>query len=391
VVSAIWTGRRFVTLDALRGVAAISVMLFHDFAGTSYRIFEHGYYAVDLFFTLSGVVLTHSYATRISHRMTFGQYMTARTVRLYPFYILGSLLGAGVLAFYAVSGLSLKDFILLPLCAALFLPYPVGTVPFVAGSTLSGALFPLNIPAWSLFFEMLASIALFVVVRKRVNLLSIIAVSFVVLAGLLLHYRTMNIGWTIDTFLGGFPRTAFAFFSGVLIYRLIAGRKTMPTLGNPTILLVITAAMFAIPVSNISSHLSQVAGLVIWLVLTPGLIIAGLSIDSSAEQQRVFIWLGKISYGVYAIHLPIYLIVRYVLVTTRYGQPIVASPILLACVTGITVIVLADRLTSYVDEPLRRSLRKLLATQRRLDAGVTEGDSKSTDYLRLASMLRRSR
>jgi peptidoglycan/LPS O-acetylase OafA/YrhL len=377
VVSVIWTGRRFVTLDALRGVAAISVMLFHDFAGTSHRIFEHGYYAVDLFFTLSGVVLTHSYATRISHRMTFGQYMTARIVRLYPLYILGSLLGAGVLAFYSASGLSLKDFILLPLCAALFLPYPVGTVPFVAGSTISGALFPLNIPAWSLFFEMLASIALFVVVRKCVNLLSIIAISFVVLAGLVFHYRTMNIGWTIDTFLGGFPRTAFAFFSGVLIYRLSAGRNRMPTLGNPTILLVITAAMFAIPVSNISSHLSQVAGLVIWLVLTPGLIIAGLSIDSSAEQQQVFIWLGKISYGVYAIHLPIYLIVRYVLVTTRLGQPIVASPILLACVTGITVIVLADRLTSYVDEPLRRSLRKLLATQRRLDAGVTEGGSKT--------------
>jgi peptidoglycan/LPS O-acetylase OafA/YrhL len=142
-------------------------------------------------------------------------------------------------------------------------------------------------------------------------------------------------------------------------------------------LLVITAAMFAIPVSNISSHLSQLAGLVIWLVLTPGLIIAGLSIDSSAEQQRVFIWLGKISYGVYAIHLPIYLIVRYVLVTTRCGQTIVASPILLACVTGITVIVLADRLTSYVDEPLRRSIRKLLATQRRLGAGVTAGASKS--------------
>ena len=136
MVSVIWTGRRFVTLDALRGVAAISVMLFHDFAGTSPRYSEHGYYAVDLFFTLSGVVLTHSYATRISHRMTFGQYMTARIVRLYPFYILGSLLGAGILAFYSVSGLSLKDFILLPLCAALFLPYPVATVPFVAGSTI---------------------------------------------------------------------------------------------------------------------------------------------------------------------------------------------------------------------------------------------------------------
>src|SRR6516162_8192461 len=49
-------GHRFVTLDAMRGVAAISVMFFHYLFGTSHHIFQHGVYAVDFFFVLSGIV-----------------------------------------------------------------------------------------------------------------------------------------------------------------------------------------------------------------------------------------------------------------------------------------------------------------------------------------------
>ena len=57
------TGRRFITLDAMRGVAAISVMMFHYLMGTPYRIFSHAFWAVDFFFVLSGVVLTHAFVT----------------------------------------------------------------------------------------------------------------------------------------------------------------------------------------------------------------------------------------------------------------------------------------------------------------------------------------
>src|SRR5262245_62002179 len=87
-------GHRFVTLDGMRGVAAISVMLFHYLLSTSYHIFAHATYAVDFFFILSGLVLTHSYGYKISNGMTFSYFLKIRLIRLYPFIVIGSILGS---------------------------------------------------------------------------------------------------------------------------------------------------------------------------------------------------------------------------------------------------------------------------------------------------------
>jgi peptidoglycan/LPS O-acetylase OafA/YrhL len=73
----------------------------------------------------------------------------------------------------------------------------------------------------------------------------------------------------------------------------------------------------------------------------------------------LFVWLGRISYGVYAIHLPIYQLVAYLLTTAPWGRQIRNAPLLLATLSGVMVIVLAHLLTAYFDEPLRRKLRSL--------------------------------
>src|SRR5215467_14538443 len=92
----------------MRGVVAISVMFFHYFYPTPYPFFGHGIYAVDVFFVLSGIVLTHSYGTKISTGMTFTQFLTIRMIRLYPFIALGSALGAIVFVLYALWGIIRK-------------------------------------------------------------------------------------------------------------------------------------------------------------------------------------------------------------------------------------------------------------------------------------------
>ncbi|TIV67689.1 MAG: acyltransferase, partial [Mesorhizobium sp.] len=53
--------RRYVTLDLLRGIAAIGVMLFHNCVG----VVQSGYLAVDLFFVLSGFVIALSYEDKL--------------------------------------------------------------------------------------------------------------------------------------------------------------------------------------------------------------------------------------------------------------------------------------------------------------------------------------
>jgi peptidoglycan/LPS O-acetylase OafA/YrhL len=96
-------GDRFITLDAMRGVAAISVMMFHYLSGTSLHVFTQDYYAVDFFFCLSGIILAHLYETKIVNGMSFSQYMERRLIRLYPFYFLGFVLGIALLMTYMLT------------------------------------------------------------------------------------------------------------------------------------------------------------------------------------------------------------------------------------------------------------------------------------------------
>ena len=70
------------TLTSLRGVAALTVLLFH--ADTGFR----GYLAVDLFFLLSGFILTHVYSDVVLTRQSYGFFLKARLARIYPVHLL---------------------------------------------------------------------------------------------------------------------------------------------------------------------------------------------------------------------------------------------------------------------------------------------------------------
>jgi peptidoglycan/LPS O-acetylase OafA/YrhL len=151
-------GHRFVTLDGMRGVAAICVMFFHYLLFTSYHVFEHATYAVDLFFVISGIVLTHSYGSKISNGMTFSEFIKIRIIRLYPFIMIGSIVGASTFVLYASWSTIRKfrplDYVLSVVSGITILPYPNHrAVPAVGEGTFGAPLFPTNIPEWSLFFE----------------------------------------------------------------------------------------------------------------------------------------------------------------------------------------------------------------------------------------------
>ena len=56
----------FLTLDAMRGVAAITVVLFHGARLAGVQTMPHGYLAVDMFFALSGFVISRAYDRRLA-------------------------------------------------------------------------------------------------------------------------------------------------------------------------------------------------------------------------------------------------------------------------------------------------------------------------------------
>ena len=98
------TSARLPLLDALRTVAAIGVMLFHraDLFGAT-RLFSRTYLFVDLFFLLSGFVLTLAAEPRMRTNPPL-KFITARIARLWPLAALGTLLGGMAFATVAPPG-----------------------------------------------------------------------------------------------------------------------------------------------------------------------------------------------------------------------------------------------------------------------------------------------
>ncbi len=80
-------------LTALRGLAALTVLFYHGsflafrFAGGERRGLARGNLAVDLFFLLSGFVLSHVYGSRLGPGRSWravGKFLWARFCRIYP-------------------------------------------------------------------------------------------------------------------------------------------------------------------------------------------------------------------------------------------------------------------------------------------------------------------
>ena len=80
---------RYLTLDGMRGAAAIAVALFHFRVDLA----PNAYLAVDFFFALSGFVLAKAYTERLRQVASVGRFMMTRVVRLYPMVLVGSALG----------------------------------------------------------------------------------------------------------------------------------------------------------------------------------------------------------------------------------------------------------------------------------------------------------
>jgi peptidoglycan/LPS O-acetylase OafA/YrhL len=83
------------SLTALRAVAAAMVFAFHYSQSPAHAlppgfprvIFQQGYIGVDLFFVLSGFILTVRYFGEVSeHQFSVGKYFQRRVARIYPLY-----------------------------------------------------------------------------------------------------------------------------------------------------------------------------------------------------------------------------------------------------------------------------------------------------------------
>jgi peptidoglycan/LPS O-acetylase OafA/YrhL len=289
---------RFATMDGVRGVAAICVMLLHVTQTRSGSLLPSGYIAVDIFFCLSGFVITHSYQAKLEAGLGAAAFTTVRLIRLYPLYLAG--LALGLLEFGLASragGTAAIGWTALPVALNGILLLPT-LRPFAIGIGVDRTdrfLFPFNGPAWSLFFELVGN-ALFLVFRPRGRALAATLAALAILFVIFTKIDGQPSGWGRHILWGGFPRSLFSFYAGAAICQMWrAGR--IPRVPLPLAPLVLVALASMAPDSTTNFLLMALIG-------GPCVVLMSITNPRSALLRGSFERLGEASYPLYALHLP---------------------------------------------------------------------------------------
>ena len=290
----------FLTLDALRGVAAIAVLAFHMHHYFGRQIFPQGYLAVDFFFMLSGFVLTYAYQNRLDNGSSTISFFKLRVARLYPLYLVGLATGFLYNLIQSLAGksvLSVANILVLLLAGLLMLPAVPDFMP--AGPTI----FPLNFPTWSLFYEIVANLlhALFLRRRNWIFLLSTIFVSGSAVAYSAAKFKRLDFGADRIYFLYGFPRVIFSYTVGILLFRVWRSGKLRPRV-PPIVAVLLLLSALAAPIPPV---FTVGYDLLIVIFFFPVLLLISASSQPPSYLSTLFQMLGTSSYALYVLHRPV--------------------------------------------------------------------------------------
>ncbi len=177
---------RIENLDLLRGLAAVAIVVFHfqRFLGVAHA--GYAFVAVDMFFALSGIVLTLKYTDAIVDGMGPLEFAGARLRRLYPMVFI---VGACIVAMNLAKVPAGTHMVATTTDAwTVLLVTPLPRIP-------TGA-FPPNPPMWSFWAELAANAVWFAVLKAgRRWMLPLGIASLVATVAIALRMNTLNFGW----------------------------------------------------------------------------------------------------------------------------------------------------------------------------------------------------
>ena len=353
-------------LDGLRGVAALTVVCFHLFEAyaTSHldQRINHGYLAVDFFFILSGFVVGYAYDDRWT-KMTVREFLTRRLVRLQPMVVIGALIGA--VMFYT-QGCPVWDVSAVPVAMLLVATLMNAfMIPATPGAEIRGVgeMYPLNGPAWSLFFEYIGNVlyALFIRRLSTRALAVLVAAAGCGLAAFSVWgpLGDICVGFSLtgENIVGGSLRLLFAFPAGLLLSRVFRPVRVRGAFWIGTLAVV---ALASVPRIGGSEHLwmNGVYDALCAVVLFPLIVWIGASGKTTDRvTSRICKFLGDISYPLYMVHYPfVYLYYAWVKnENLTFGQSLPGAAALVAGSVALAWLCLR-----FYDEPVRRFLSKRL-------------------------------
>ncbi|HEV7227709.1 acyltransferase [Brevundimonas sp.] len=347
-------------LTALRFVAAAWVVLYTCWpfldVGFTPNLAAKGYLGVELFFVLSGFILSHVYLEAFgTKRFGYRSFLWARIARVYPLHLV-TLLGVMALAIgAAAAGIVMQarviDWPSLP--ANLLMLHAWGLAPEAA----------FNHPSWSISAEWFAYLTFPVFAAGAWALrarpwLAVAAAAAAVMALYVVFQQLAGFSLTQATIRWGALRIVPCFALGCALYLVHRrGGVARPGLLSALALILIVAA----------------ASVQAWdgfIVLLGGMLILALgsldNVRAGPLSSWFAVWLGEISYALYMVLIPWTLVaVNGVARLTGSEDKTFALPVWLGIVTG--AVVTAAIAHHLVEKPARAWLRNLPARGRNAD------------------------
>ncbi len=336
-------------LTALRGIAAVAVLLHHSsFLAYNYAggappwLWRRGSLAVDLFFLLSGFVLTHVYGRRFGEHCSWraiGRFLWARFCRIYPaslftIIVFGVAVTAGHLPFPANASFTRQ------LIAALLLMQ----VPWLDEVAING-------PSWSISAEWYAYLLFPFVVPMVCRLRGRPALAlFIVLLIAIVVNHTIALfvsGW------GALLRALPEFTVGIFVYSFYSERLYRKILEKDATLIGVVAIIVA------AFSTGAPDGLIVMLLLAFLLAwVCNSGRMASICNARPLCWLGEVSYSVYIFQILPFM------VTVSLSGALVAHGLggsRFAAITALFALGSGVLVHRCIDVPARAALRRLPA------------------------------
>jgi len=302
---------RIYLLDIARGIAAISVVIFHYKLFYSYNInteeyimenqpfyryikliYQDGWIAVQFFFILSGFIFFKLYLKKIyQKKINFYEFLVLRISRLYPLHFLTLLLILFISFLFIVinflSNTDLKHFFL-----NIFLIQNWG---FEDG-------YSFNTPAWSISIEILMYGIFFFVAKTKKFLLPTVLILIILSSIVFFKYKLIGYGG-FCFFIGGLTSQIFEFIKK----KFIKNNWTIFYLFFFLILLI----FYILHEYNFSSKEQKIILIVFFF---PSLILASVIFPKKDNLiiKKLSI-VGNFSYSIYMIHYLIIIIYVYFL------------------------------------------------------------------------------
>ncbi len=341
---------RLRSLDSLRGIGALSVVIYHAmsvaFDGVNgpgiALIPRRGYLAVDLFFILSGFVLAHVYGVEFSARLSLKRgaaFLWARIARLYPVHLVSILLLLrlyGEPSHYSGHALVLN----LLLLQGPWLPHTTW-----------------NQPSWSISAEWHAYLLLPLLCAALWRLSVKVAAAAALACALALLLTGAASGWSLAYVTAGplvLTRALPEFIAGMLVYRVYRCGWGSSLWQSDLFLAATVVAVVALACGS-STDLAIV-------LLFPGLLLAAVKNEGRARSlfdNRALRFLGYISYSLYMIHYACIVFVFGKIVGADAGGASMTAKIAAFCGAIGLSLIFATLVSRCIEYPARAKLRAL--------------------------------